>query len=203
MNNQMKEMKKGLSIKDLVTAGIFTALLCVFTLVGGAFFAVNPVLTFYMPAGSALLCGPIYLLLTAKVQKRFCITIAGVLMGIIMFVTGMHWAYSLGFIIMGIVADFVAGTGQYKSKKINSLSYILFSLSGTGSYLVFFLDPDSWAKTMLGNGTEQTYIDTMRAAGNTGIMIAMFVSVLITSALSAFAGNKMLKKQFEKAGITA
>ena len=49
-------------------------------------------------------------------------------MGIIWFVTGMHWAFSLGYMIMAIVADFVAGVGQYKSKKLNSLSYILFSL---------------------------------------------------------------------------
>ena len=56
---------------------------------------------------------------------------------------------------------------------------------------------------MLGNGTEQSYIDTMQATANTGILIAMFAAVLITSAISAFVGCKLLKKQFEKAGITA
>ena len=60
MNTQTNATRKGLSVKDLVTTGIFTALLFVFTMVGGVFFATNPVLTFYMPAGSALLCGPIY-----------------------------------------------------------------------------------------------------------------------------------------------
>lgn len=127
----------------------------------------------------------------------------GVLIGIVWFVTGMHWAFALGYIIMGIVADFVAGAGQYKSKKINILSYILFSLGGTGSYLVFFADPEGWAQTMLGNGTEQGYIDTMQATANIGILIAMFVAVLVTAAISALVGSRMLKKQFEKAGITA
>ena len=121
----------------------------------------------------------------------------------IWFVTGMHWAFALGYLIMAIVADFVAGAGQYKSKKLNSLSYILFSLGGTGSYIVFFADPNGWAQTMLGNGTEQSYIDTMQATANTGILIAMFAAAIITSAISAFVGCKMLKKQFEKAGITA
>ena len=51
--------KKGLTVKDLVTIGIFSALFLVFALVGGIFFAPNPVLTFYMPVGSALLCGPV------------------------------------------------------------------------------------------------------------------------------------------------
>ena len=100
MSNQVTA-KKGLSVKDLVTTGIFTALLFVFTMVGGVFFATNPVLTFYMPAGSALLCGPIYLLMVAKVQKRWSLTIMGVLIGIVWFVTGMHWAFALGYMIMG------------------------------------------------------------------------------------------------------
>lgn len=58
--------KKGLTVKDLVTIGIFSALFLVFALVGGIFFAPNPVLTFYMPVGSALLCGPVYLLMLAS-----------------------------------------------------------------------------------------------------------------------------------------
>lgn len=62
--------KKGLTMKDLVTAGIFFALFLVFALVGGIFFTPNSVLTFYMPVGSALLCDPVYLLMLAKVQKR-------------------------------------------------------------------------------------------------------------------------------------
>ena len=193
MSNQVNA-KAGLSVKDLVTTGIFTALLFVFIMVGGVFF---------MPAGSALLAGPVYLLMIAKVHKRWSITIMGVIMAIIWFVTGMHWAFALGYLIMAVVADFVAGTKQYKSKKINSLSYILFSLGGTGSYLVFFADPQGWAQTMLGNGTEQSYIDTMQATANAGIFIAMFAALLVTASISAFVGCKMLKKQFEKAGITA
>ncbi len=194
--------KKGLTAKDLVTVGIFSALFLVFALVGGIFFAPNPVLTFYMPVGSALLCGPVYLLMLAKVQKRWAATILGVILCIVWFVTGMHWAMSLGYLIMGIAADLVAGTGGYKSKKINSISYILLSLGGTASYLVFFADPNGWAQTMLGNGTEQSYIDTMRSTGTIWIMVIMLAGTVLAAALSAFVGCKMLKKQFEKAGIT-
>ena len=59
------------------------------------------------------------------------------------------------------------------------------------------------AQTMLGNGTEQSYIDTMQTTANAGIFIAMFAALLVTASISAFVGCKMLKKQFEKAGITA
>ena len=114
MSNQVDSLKKGLTVKDLVTTGIFSAIFFVFTLVGGLPFAPNPVLTFYMPMGAALLCGPVYLLMVAKVQKRWSVTILGIIMGIIWFATGMHWAFSLGYIGMGIIADLVAGAGHYR-----------------------------------------------------------------------------------------
>lgn len=203
MSNRANSMNKGLSVKDLVTTGIFTALVFVFIFVGSIFFAPNPVLTFFMPAGGGLLAGPAFLLMIAKVQKRWSLSIMGVVICIIWFVTGMHWAMALGYLVMAVVADFVAGAGKYRSKKLNSLAYILFSLGSTGTYILFFVDPNGWAQTMLGNGTEQSYIDTMQATANTGILVAMFAAVLITSAISAFVGCKLLKKQFEKAGITA
>ena len=189
--------KNSLTVKDLVTTGIFSALFLVFALVGGIFFAPNPVLTFYMSIGR-----PVYLLLLAKVPKRGTATILGVILCVVWFVTGMHWAMALGYLVMGIAADITAGAGGYKSRKINSLSYILLSLGGTASYLVFFADPDAWAATMLGNGTEQSYIDTMRSTGSTWIMLIMLAGTVIAAAVSAYVGCKMLKMQFEKAGIT-
>lgn len=197
--NKQTAIKKGLSVKDLVTVGIFSALFLVFALVGGIFFAPNPVLTFYMPVGSALLCGPVYLLMIAKVKKRWAVSILGAILCIVWFVTGMHWAMALGYLVMGVAADFVAGAGEYKSKMMNSVSYIVISLGGTASYLVFFANPDGWAKTMLGNGTEQSYIDTMRETGSVWIML---VGTVLAAAVSAFVGCKMLRKQFEKSGIT-
>ena len=200
--NKQTAIKKGLSVKDLVTVGIFSALFLVFALVGGIFFAPNPVLTFYMPVGSALLCGPVYLLMLAKVKKRWAVSILGAILCIVWFVTGMHWAMAFGYLVMGVAADFVAGAGEYKSKMMNSVSYIVISLGGTASYLVFFANPDGWAKTMLGNGTEQSYIDTMRETGSVWIMLVMLVRTVLAAAVSAFVGCKMLRKQFEKSGIT-
>lgn len=88
MSNQINPAKKSLTIKDLVITGIFSAIFLVFTLIGSILFAPNPVLTFYMPMGAALLCGPVYLLMIAKVQKRWSVTILGIVMGIIWFVRG-------------------------------------------------------------------------------------------------------------------
>lgn len=112
--------KKGLTVKDLVTIGIFTALFFVFEIIGSLPFAPNPALTFYQPFGIALLCGPVYLLMVAKVPKRGGIVVLGIINGIIWYVLGMHWAMDLGYVVMGIVAEIVAGL-----KVIEILSGIL------------------------------------------------------------------------------
>lgn len=203
MSNQINPAKKSLTIKDLVTTGIFSAIFLVLTMIGGIFFAPNPVLTFYMPMGAALLCGPVYLLMIAKVQKRWSVTILGIIMGIIWFVTGMHWAFSLGYIGMGIIADLVAGAGDYRNKAVNLLSYMLMSLGGVYTYVVFFIDPQGWASTMLENGTEQSYIDTMSASAPSWLLAVIIIGTLAIAAFSGWIGGKLLKKQFEKAGITA
>ena len=203
MSNQINPAKKSLTIKDLVTTGIFSAIFLVFTMIGGIFFAPNPVFTFYFPMGAALLCGPVYLLMIAKVQKRWSVTILGIIMGIIWFVTGMHWAFSLGYIGMGIIADLVAGAGDYRNKAVNLLSYMLMSLGGVYTYVVFFIDPQGWASTMLENGTEQSYIDTMSASAPSWLLAVIIIGTLAIAAFSGWIGGKLLKKQFEKAGITA
>ena len=203
MSNQINPAKKSLTIKDLVTTGIFSAIFLVFTMIGGIFFAPNPVLTFYMPMGAALLCGPVYLLMIAKVQKRWSVTILGIIMGIIWFVTGMHWAFSLGYIGMGIIADLVAGAGHYRNKAVNLLYYLLMSLGGVYTYVVFFIYPQGWASTMLENGTEQSYIDTMSASAPSWLLAVIIIGTLAIAAFSGWIGGKLMKKQFEKAGITA
>ncbi len=145
--------KKGLTVKDLVTIGIFTALFFVFELIGSLPFAPNPALTFYQPFGIALLCGPVYLLMVAKVPKRGGIVVLGIINGIIWYVLGMHWAMDLGYVVMGIVAEIVAGAKGYRNIKWNIASFSLFCLGPAGVFLAYFADPAAWAETMLWNGT--------------------------------------------------
>ena len=75
--------KKGLTVKDLVNYWYFycTIFSCL-SLSGSLPFAPNPALTFYQPFGIALLCGPVYLLMVAKVPKRGGIVVLGIINGI-------------------------------------------------------------------------------------------------------------------------
>lgn len=65
-----QQMKKGLSVRDLITTGILAALYMVCAMIGEAIFGFFPVLTFLCPLSIALLCGPVYMLILAKVPKH-------------------------------------------------------------------------------------------------------------------------------------
>lgn len=58
MSNQVNSMNKGLTVKDLVTTGIFTALLFVFVLVGGVFLQQIPCLLFSCRQEAGCLLAP-------------------------------------------------------------------------------------------------------------------------------------------------
>lgn len=202
--NRTVSEKKGLTVRDLVTTGVFTALFFVFTMIGAGFFMANPVLTFAGPAAMALLTGPIYLLLVAKVPKHGPIIILGVIVGLLVFVTGMYWLWAVACVVCAIVADFIAGVGKFRNKNLNLVSFLVFSLNPMGSYMMLWIDPQGYAGYLTGKGTEQAYMDTMMATAGTGwILPAMIAGILLCALISALVGRKLLRKHFEKAGITA
>ena len=102
-----------------------------------------------------------------------------------------------------LIIDMIAGIKDYRSYKMNILGYIVYSFGPMGTYIVYFVDPEGWAKTMLQNGTTQEYINAMNDAAAWWILIIMIVGTALIAGLSGFVGSKLLKKQFEKAGITA
>lgn len=195
--------KKGLTIKDLVTIGIFTALFFVFELIGSIPFAPNPALTFYQSYGIALLGGPVFLLMAAKVPKHGTIAILGIINGIIWFTMGMHWGMDIGYVVMGIIADIVAGIKGFRSIKLNIFSYALFCLGPAGVLLVYSADPGAWASTMLHNGLSQDYVDMMASSMPDHMIPIVFLGTLVIAAVSGLVGSRLLRKQFKKAGITA
>lgn len=134
MQSDVQKAKRGLGARDLVTTGVCIALYFVFMMVGSILFAPNPVLTFLMPAGAALLTGPVYLLLVARVPKHGPLIILGIVEAVVMFVTGMYWLWSVFLVVLGVVGDLIAGAGGFRSKPLNIASFLVFSLNPMGSY---------------------------------------------------------------------
>ena len=197
----MDKKENKLQVKDLIMIGVFSALYFVLNMVGGMPFAMNPILTFYQPIGSAFLSGIIFMFLIAKSPKRGTITILAVIMCILRFATGMHWAMGVGTLIAGIIAEIIAGSKNYKNKTMNMLSFGIFALGDIGTFLVYFINPESWSNAIIKKGTDISYIESMNAAAANWMIYVIVIGTFLVALLSAWIGIKLSKKQFEKAGI--
>lgn len=194
---------KKLTIPDLISIGVFTAIY--FVLVAIATFASALLLpgisNIFLPAIAALISGSVYMLLAAKLQKFGGITIMGLVMGVFFFVSG-HFVLSFAAnILFGVLADCVAALGKYRNRKLLLASYIVFSYGLTGPILPLWFMKDAYVAALQARGKDAAYIDALFAPVNTGTFAACLAAILVCAVLGGLFGQKMLKKHFAKAGI--
>lgn len=198
----MKKTNK-LTVPDLITIGVFTALY--FVLVTIATFSSVVIFPGFnnvvLPAFCALISGCVYMLLVAKLQKFGGISVMGIVMGLF-FMTSGHFIISFAAnIVMGIVADFVAKAGSYKNKKGILLSYVLFSYGLFGPVIPMWFMKDAYIANLEARGKDATYIAELFANINMGTFVLAVVATLICAIVGGWFGMKMIKKHFVKAGI--
>lgn len=66
----MSNTKSGLSVKDLIVTGVFSAIIFICISLSGGVFMMMPALTFYYPVGAALLAGQCICLWLRKYQRK-------------------------------------------------------------------------------------------------------------------------------------
>lgn len=198
----MKTTNK-LTVPDLISIGVFTALYFVLVTIatfGSAAIApgFNNVI---LPAVCALISGCVYMLLAAKLQKFGGISVMGIVMGLF-FMTSGHFIVSFAAnIVMGIVADFVAKVGNYKSKKGLLASYVLFSYGLFGPVLPMWFMKDAYVANLEARGKDAAYIADLFANINMTTFVIAVVLTLVCALVGGWFGQKMVKKHFVKAGI--
>lgn len=199
----MNEQNKKLTIPDLISIGVFTALY--FVLVTIATFVSAIVLpgfsNIFLPGIAALLSGCVFMLMVAKVPHFGGISVMGTLMGLFLFVSG-HFAVSLIFgIVCSVIADLIVRAGHYKNKLGILISYIVFSFGLTGPVLPLWLMKDAYVASLEAKGKDAAYIDNLFSHINTSTFFLCLGATLILAILGGLFGQRMMKKHFKKAGI--
>ncbi len=200
----MKDTNK-LTVPDLISTGVFTALY--FVLVAIATFSSVVIFPGFnnvvLPAFCALISGCVYMLLVAKVQKFGAISIMGIVMGLF-FMTSGHFIVSFAAnIVMGILADFAAKAGNYKSKKGILASYVIFSYGLFGPVLPMWFMKDAYVANLEARGKDAAYISDLFANINNTTFVIAVIATLICGLIGGWFGQKMMKKHFVKAGIVS
>ena len=160
---------KKLTIPDLISVGVFTAIYFVLVTIATFSCALLPgVGNILLPAVAALISGSVYMLLAAKLQKFGGISIMGLVMGLFFFVSG-HFVLSFAAnIVCGVLADWVASRSQYRSKKVLLASYVIFSYGLTGPILPLWFMKDAYIANLTARGKDAAHQQRQFRCGYSG-----------------------------------
>lgn len=197
----MEEKKKRLGVKDLITVGIFTAIIMVVEFACGMLGFIHPyIVASYVIMIPLVGCIPMMLFYT-KVEKFGMITIMSVLLAIMMFVLGMGYLGAPLIILAGVIADLIAKSGSYKSFKKTVISYGVFCLWICANYFPVVITADSYRQGLLEGGYSAEYCDNLFRAVNYKTIAVLLVICFVFGCIGACIGKAVVKKHFEKAGI--
>ena len=174
MSQSLEQGKRKLTAKDAITAGalgaVCIAIRFVFMLVGG----VSPYVWFATHLIDAILIGPVFMLMVAKVRKNGPFLLTSLVTGVVLVaatwmfpITGLVFCFNLGFI------------GDFLPLWFTKESYL------------------EYAAQMMDAG----YMATMEGLLTWPVFGIIVLSILAGSILGALLGMKLMRKHFVKAGL--
>lgn len=196
----MSENKR-LQARDFITIGIFTAILWVVQMVIMYLGFLSP----FIVAGYAVLIpivtGIPMMLYYARIEKFGMLTITSILVAILLFIFGMGFAGAPICIASGLLADLIAKSGNYKSWTKTVLSYGVFSLWVSASYLPLVITAGSYQQSLLEGGYDPAFVQQLFTLVTPQTYPVIIALCFVCGVIGAFIGKAVARKNFEKAGI--
>ena len=197
----MENNSNRLKAKDFITIGIFAAILFAVEFAFGMLGYIHPYIVAAYVVILPLASGIPMMLFYTKVEKFGMITILSVLLAIIMFVGGMGYLGAPLIIASGLIADFIAKSGKYKSFKKIVVSFGVFNLWICANYFPILVTADSYRQDLIDGGYSAEYVNNLFGAINIKTIGVLIVLCFIFGCIGAVLGKAVVKKHFEKAGI--
>ena len=191
--------KSKIDVKDLINIGLFTAVYFIFIAPPGIL-CILPIFLFLPPAIIGLVGGIPVMLLITKTQKFGALTICGVVVSLLLAIMGHPWMALILSVPVIVIADMVMAMGQYKSWKLNSIGYIIFSFWPIGNLLPFYFMRNSYLAFIQDKyGTD--YEATVEGLFSIGMIPIILITTIIGAWIGAYIAKGILKKHFKRAGI--
>lgn len=198
----LKQPKRILKARDLITIGIFTAIYFVVMMVFNVGGGIHPALWVLMPALTALFAGVPFMLLCSKVQKPGAVLIMGLVVSLICFATNMFTPLIVGMTVGAcILAEVIRAIARYKSFLGNAAAYAVFGLGMCGSPLPLWAFHDSFVTQIAALGMGADYLASLDAVVTTPMLWVMFAATIVAGFAGAYLAYILFKKHFVKAGL--
>ena len=196
-------MKKNkLRTKDLIYAGAFAALYIIAMFIIVMLFGMIPILYIMTPFFVGVLSATIYMMYVTKIKKFGAILILSLLFGLIMSSSG-HGITVLLCLPIGLIGELIAKLGKYQSKKMFSLSYLVFNLTMVAPFGNLYMASNSFIEhcnEYYGEAYGAAVKNILETYGNSLILIQIALAI-IGAGIGVVLASMLFKKHFQKAGI--
>ncbi|MCR5100540.1 MAG: MptD family putative ECF transporter S component [Butyrivibrio sp.] len=199
MNTAVAEENGKMTVKDLITIGIFTVLYFVIFFIS-AMTGMVPIMAIFYPALIAFLAGIPCILFFTKVKKFGMVTIMATLSAVLLALMGYGYMGIITGLILGLIADLILKSGQYKSSVKMIISYVVFSEWVIGTQLPMFIGGNAYAEAFRETQGD-AFVDELEKLISWGMCGIVIVTTLVAAIIGALIGKAVLRKHFERAGI--
>ncbi len=200
----MKSLNR-LKGKDIITITIFSMLIYIVTmLIGMPMMFANFYLSMLASIGASCIINMgIYMLMAAKVKKPGVLFLHALIVGII----GTAMSTPLMFfiaIIPGLIAELIVTLSKKNdSLKMNAIAYTIFNCSYSlhGTIIVLYMGKEQFARMGASMFTDEQLDLILSMSFNVWVLVATVAITALGCLIGYFIGRKILKKNFEKAGV--
>ncbi|QTH59796.1 MptD family putative ECF transporter S component [Corynebacterium hindlerae] len=189
-----------LTTRDLINAGIFSALYFVLTFVTGMVGFAGPQFMFVGWAIGVIVNGIVLALYVARTPKLGALTILGGINGVAFMLTG-HYAWSLfGCLVLGFFADLILTKLRLSINQTFPLAYAVFCTWITMPFVPLILDTDSYYVN-IADQMGQQYADVMAQIFQPWTIGILGIGAFIFGIIGGIIGLRVSRKHFESAGL--
>jgi energy-coupling factor transport system substrate-specific component len=198
--NKMTDKDK-ISKKDLITIAIFSVIFTIMQQLA-AMLSVIVVLFPFCIAIMLLLCGTVWVFLTTKIPKRFCILIQCIIISLLSFFTGKIWTIPLSILTGGVMAEIISNLGKRNNFIISAAAYAAFGLClHFGIFGIILFAHDYWKQYASKMGANEILLESIYQSITRPLLGISCVAVILCAILGILLGRYILRKHFIKAGI--
>ncbi len=199
----MQENQQVILVRQLVTVGIFNALLITFFMSMGFTIGLIPIVLVFLPVILAIPGGVIFMLMLAKAPMRGAFIISGALLGAVLFTMAPAGVFGLSIFAGGVAGEVAAawiGRQRFSAMVTGFSCYMAGFAIGQGVPLTWM--KDAYLAQEARHGAEQLAILQQCLELMTPHLFGLiFLLTIVAAVVGSFWGRRLLRLHFIKAGI--
>lgn len=188
--------------RELINVGVFSALYFVIIFGLGMIGFVAPVAMFFGWGIAIIIDGIVMALYVSRTPRFGAVTLLGLIVGLLMVVTGHWWATALLAVALGLISDAIiyrGGPAEHTMRRF-PLGYAVMTVWFIAPLLPILINADAYFADMAGQMSAE-YVEDMRALFQPWVLGVWTICLVILGLIGGVVGVRVGARHFRRAGL--